>query len=152
MTLREFVKMWPSMLIGCIAGLILVPLSDVGIDSVRGVYDDRNPVIIANGTILAQREDWAEVAIVGDKRRACIYVAMSAFSTDASGMLRDTFVSRVDMPASGTTRPLGTQTLGVWRIWPVLGATRIELWITHQCEGRLVRTKLADVELPRNKP
>lgn len=151
MTLREFVKLWPSMLIGCIAGLLIVPLSDVAIDSIRGTYDDRNPVIIANGTLVAAREDWAEVAIIGDKRRACIYVAMSAYSTDRNGLLRDSYVSRVDMPSSGTTRPLGTQTLGVWRIWPVLGATSVQLWITHQCEGRLVRTMLAEIELPKGR-
>jgi len=140
--------MWPSVIIGLLLGLITVPLSDVGLDAVREKYDSRNPVVVTNGTLLHREEDSVEVAIVGEKKRACIYVALAAYATGADGLMRDTYTLRVDMPSGGATRPVGPQSFGVWRLWPIpKGVTRIQMWSTHQCEGRLVRSLMAEIEL-----
>lgn len=147
MTAREIFGSWPAIVVGVLAGVVLVPLSDIGADGVRASFDQQNPVVVASGEIVDRGEDWVEIAITGEKNRQCAYVALAAYSMAPDGLLRDGFVARTDRPTSGATRPLGMQEFGTWRVWPVRGAVSVEMWVTHQCEGRLVRSKLADIDL-----
>jgi hypothetical protein len=141
---------WPDLLalfLGATIGVFLLPLADIAVDAARGSYDDRNPVLISTGAIIERTDEHIEIAVHGRKLRACTYVSLSSFALGRDGILRDTFVLRVDMPATNATRPIGTQSLGVWRAWPVEGARSVQLWASHQCDGRLVRTLMAEVVL-----
>lgn len=148
MRVREFAQMWPSMAIGVLAGLVLVPMTDLSVTALREWHDRRNPVIVVtSASVIERTEDSITIALVGEKKRECWYVGVSAFSFLPNLPQRDAYIMRIDMPASGATRPLGLQDMGTWRIWPTTGARRIETWITHQCEGRLVRSLMAGIDL-----
>lgn len=50
-----------------------------------------------------------------------------------------------------SSRPVGKADLGVWKVWPVAGAQRVEMWVSHSCRGYVVRSKIANVSLEETK-
>jgi hypothetical protein len=138
---------WPTIIVGGVLGLLLVPVGEWMLHAARETYDDSHPVIEAAGHIVERDADSVTVEIVGTKLRDCTYVANTGYTLGADGILRSTYIARTDQPPTGATRPVGAQHFGRWRLWPTNGAISASIWVTHQCEGRLVRTQLADVRL-----
>lgn len=140
-------RWWPTMLLGSVLGLAMVPVGEWGTAFVRDAYDRGHPVVVAEGVLFERDADSVTLAISGEKHRDCEYVAIAGYTIGSDGLLRSTYIQRVDQPSIGATRPVGRQSFGLWRLWPTDRSVRAEVWISHQCGGRLVRTKVAEVAL-----
>lgn len=140
-------RMWPTMLVGAISGLALIPVGDWAAHVARDAYDAAHPVVVAQGVVVGRDGESVTIAVVGEKLRNCQYIAVAAYTTGDDGLLRSAYVMRVDQPSTGATRPIGKQSFGEWRIWPTDKTKRVEIWLSHQCDGRIIRSKVADMPL-----
>ena len=104
-------------------------------------------VVVGSGTIIARDRDSVTVRVEGEKVRDCMFLSMAGYVLGSDGLLRSTYLARADQPATGATRPVGRQSFGEWMFWPVSGSTRLEIWFAHQCEGRIIRSQAAVVNL-----
>lgn len=136
-----------TVLAGVALGLVLAPGG--GVDWAYSLYDDLYPVVRMHGILVSNdRLNGAVLRISGDKLRPCVFLAVRPYA-ERDGLLVDVNTERVDRPSDGHTKPTGSYDIGLWRVWPVTGAQRVKMFVKHSCDGRLVVTKIADVELPR---
>ena len=133
---------------GIMIGLVLAPGSVL--DWLYGAYDVAHPVARMSGRLIEHDAESALVDISGEKLRRCDYIGIRAYSSggpiDRSSDINAN-LERVDRPEDGHTKPPGKYYIGRWRVWPVAGATLVEIYTTHLCDGRKVVTKVAEVRL-----
>lgn len=140
-----------SILLG--AALAPVVLSSVNglLSDMRHAYDLANPVVEMQGVLVKEDVDAVLIHMAGTKspKRAgeCAYIRVQAYTRALDGVLRDAYIRRVDMPEDGHTKPAGAFDIGVWRIWPKGEAVAVLVFALHDCGGRQVRTKIAEVSL-----
>jgi hypothetical protein len=113
---------------------------------VFAVYDRYFPVVTMRGEITGSSESAIVVHMAGTKNRNCKYVRLQAFAGKGD-ILRDVNLMRIDVPESGATKPQGTFDIGYWRIWPVDKSETVLVFAQHDCDGRTVITKIAEVTL-----
>jgi hypothetical protein len=114
------------------------------------LYDHFFPVVRMEGRIVSKDPSGSVLVHVwGEKLRDCQFIQIDSYSLSRTGILRDANEERAeDLPADGGTKPPGVYDLGVWRIYPVVaGSTRVQMFVEHSCNGRLVYTNIADVSL-----
>jgi hypothetical protein len=128
--------------VGLVLGGAVAPVVQSGFDA----FDRTNPVLVVTTTIVEAETDAIVVHIVGSKERECSYIGMQAYTRDATGQMRDAFIDRIDRPERGGTKPLGHYDMGVWRIWPRAKGDAVLIYSNHSCNGRLVLTKLAELD------
>lgn len=106
------------------------------------------PVVQMVGSLVAKPANTAIIHIVGRKLRACEFVNMTAYTHVGSGAFVDAFLERVDAaPAIVSTKPVGNYDLGNWRVWPIAGATEVDIFLQHRCDDTLVFSQIAEVKL-----
>lgn len=107
---------------------------------------DAQPVVVMQGKIVARDVNSVTLHLWGEKLRACTYIGINAY-TRHDGVMKDAFTKRVDVPHTAATKPLGRFDVGNWLVWPIDGAGRVLLYVQHDCNGRVVVTKIAEVDL-----
>ena len=127
-------------------GALISPTWPFAKNAAMRLYDNTFPVVTMSGKVTNRMDDFVDVNVGGEKHRPCKFVSLQAF-TRLNGVLRDSNLKRVDMPAAGDTKPLGSFNIGVWRVWPVNGGNEVVMYVTHDCDGRFVVTKIADERL-----
>jgi len=111
-------------------------------------YDTFVPVVRGNASVVNLEPNAVVVRLSGTKYRECRYVGIQAYSRSARTEFDDTTITRLDKPATNTTRPRGSFNMGLWRIEPTEGATRVTIFTQHACGVDDLRTtKLAEVKL-----
>jgi len=110
-------------------------------------YDAVYPVVDMRGEINKIGGGEVIIHVVGVKNRDCKYIGIQAF-TRFAGVLVDANKERISMPETGATKPTGRFDIGLWRIWPVSSLNdAVFLYVQHDCDGRRVVTKIAEVPL-----
>lgn len=116
-------------------------------ETVHTLYDKQNPVVNFNGTLLSRSDTEAVIRITGVKLRACVFVPGS---TQAYSRIKGVLYSLEEeklSPVAGS-RPVGAADVGVWKVRPVLaGPQTILMFTQHDCDGRMVVSKIAEIEL-----
>ncbi len=134
-----------AVLFGIVIG-VLFSLSAFGADSLLKLYDELNPVVEMKGELLEKQGDSAFIRISGHKRRDCRYTGLQTFGVDSHQEMHFVQAQYVGVGIRGTL-PVGAIDLGVWRLWPTVGAVAMRVYVNHDCAGRLVVTKIAEVAL-----
>ena len=147
----EVMGMKWTLVFAIIFGVLIAPSAEKSVSgSFYDWYDAHNPVVRWHGELVSQAEDFVLVRVSGEKLRECDYVPASLESYAVRASVRfDAREQRVDGIEGATSRPVGPANLGVWKLWPVKGADSVEMWIAHECSGRIVRSKMVDVALPK---
>ena len=127
-------------------GMILQPASQQLGDPLLMFYDYIYPVAKMEADIVARGPDSVDLHIYGKKQRNCTYVQMHSFAKSGD-VMTDVHQKRIDIAEQGATKPIGVYDIGVWRVWPVAGATYVLMYVHHTCNGRHVLTKIADEKL-----
>jgi hypothetical protein len=109
-------------------------------------YDTANPVVSFTGSIVSKSKSEVVIHIAGRKNRACTFVDGSFQSYAVrNGVLHSAYEQKFE--AIDGSRPVGPADVGTFKIWPVEGAEAVRVFVQHDCDGRIVQTKIADVRL-----
>ena len=117
-------------------------------DALWALYDETFPVLSAHAKVVSVDGEHVVVAISGEKFRACRFLRIDAFTRRTDGTLADAYMRRVDQLQDGSTKPLGQFDMGQWIVWPLDGGVGILIYTQHACNGRMVQTMMAEVDLP----
>lgn len=138
-----------SIALGVFIAPVISNWSDNLLNHYHEAYDQGNPVVVMSGTLVKQDAESAYVHMAGTKQvnrsSECTYVRVKAYTRNAAGVMKDAYIQRVDMPEDGHNKPPGNFDIGVWRIWPKDDASSVVVYAIHSCNGRQVRTVIADV-------
>lgn len=145
--IRDLTSMPWTVLSAAVAGFLLAPVGQTGWRAALDAYDDARPVFTATVTSTARDGDAVLLDISVTKLRACRYLRVQVYTRAADGALSDAYTARVDMPEKGDSKPPGRFSIGKWRIWPLAKAEAVLMFTQHDCDGRIVQTKLAEVVL-----
>ena len=133
-----------AVILGLIFAVLMQPLSPV----INRWYQNSTPVVEMIGTVIERTDDSVLIHISGKKLRSCEFMRVTAFIATADGELKDAFLERIGgKPQDGATKPVGQHDLGLWRVWPLQNSTRASVFVQHGCNGELVLSRIADVDL-----
>jgi len=138
-----------TIIVGIAIGGLLVPVATSFTEWAAERYDSAFPVIAMTGTLLSIGDNEAVITLQGRKLRKCAYLRTHAYALDADGDMHDAYITRIDMPETGTTRPIGDFQSGMWRVWPLPNSRGIVVYMNHLCGARVVVTRGADIDLTR---
>lgn len=145
--IQLLVSMRWTVLAGALIGMLVAPAGQSAWRYIVSLYDEAWPVVAMHGHLVGRAEDAVVVEVEGEKLRDCRYARIHAFARGVDGALRDAFAVRQDHPEAGATKPLGVYNIGRWKIWPTDDAVAVLMYSQHDCGGRIVQTKIADVML-----
>ena len=108
------------------------------------------PVVRMQGELVSRTPDAAIIHMWGQRLRGteCEYRDIMAFGDRAVGLPVDLYITRKDKDADNKTRPTGEYDIGLWEVRPLPGVIAVRVFSMHDCGGRLVATKIAEVKLP----
>ena len=126
-------------------GILLFRVSEAYLAPLMTEYrDTRNPVVAMDGDIVKRGVGFVDIHVYGEKLRKCRYMQTQAFAR-VDGQLKDMETKRIDTPETGATKPLGRFDIGVWHVSPLPpNTTHAVMYVQHDCDGRVVVTKIAD--------
>ena len=106
------------------------------------------PIVAYKAKVLSHDSKEAIIHISGHKLRDC-EVIKGSLQTYAvkDGVYFDIQEERVTGDSS--SRPVGLVDLGAWRVYPILGAQRVVMTITHDCDGHKIKSEIANVILEK---
>jgi len=145
-----------STLIGLSLGIMLVLMAPHWAAPILDLYDDAYPVVSPVSTTVVDRgEDNVRVHIVIEKHRGdeCRLLRMYGYAVDASGVRGMASVARPDAAQSqGIVHDAGIIDTGIWVVKPVTdGATSVLVYTEHACLGRVIRSRMAEVQFEGRK-
>ena len=146
MNLRSLFDVRWTAVIALALGVWMAPAGQTMWNAAAGYYDDANPVLKMTGRLERQDDDSVWIRVAGEKLRECSYIRVQTYTRN-KGVLTDAFSRREDRPETGHTKPLGTYSIGMWRIWPKGDADTVLMYVQSACDGRLVMTLVAEVTL-----
>ena len=137
--------------VGLVMGAVLAASSGWISDQAMTYYDDQHPVWTDVEAKLESRDDEAAVVKMSGTRhrdKECRILRMDAQTRHERDGLIYAGIKRLDAPYSGQSRPAGRQLIGVFEVRPVRpGAMSVLFTTQHECSGRVVFGKLAEVKL-----
>lgn len=145
--IRQMLSMPWTVLSAAACGFLLAPAGQTGWRAALDAYDEARPVITATVDNSVRDGDAVLIGISVTKLRTCRYLRMQAYTRSADGALSDAYASRVDMPSKGDSKPPGRFSIGQWRVWPLANSEAVLMFVQHDCDGRIVQSKLAEVVL-----
>jgi hypothetical protein len=140
-----------SLTAGALLGSFLIggPMMDMALSE----WDQSHPVWVKSRVqVRSQAPGELIVDIWGTKVRACDQRRITAFAATPTEPYVQLSINRLDRPMTGSTRPLGTQHVGTYKL-TVTPPVPYEALIVNEneCAGRLVQSTLAKVEM-RGQP
>jgi len=141
-------------LIGVLLGLIGGFAGPQIMGGLTNMYDEMFPVLTMKGTLIDAQHGEVTVHIVGYKNRGeeCRLVSVFGYTYTGDKMTprKDAIAERVDMPMLKRPRSEGFYDIGFWKVWPVGEDVKtVEVWTHHECYGRPIQTKVADITIPK---
>ena len=140
-------SMWASILAGVIAALICVPAVFVATEWALGVYDQRFPVATAVTTREPSPPGEVQFTMVVTKHRDCTILRVSAYQRSEGGAFNRVNIQKVTGGAVDTIPVGNTAASTMWRVWPTEPEGLVSVYVEHNCGERLVRTRLAEIEV-----
>lgn len=143
--------LWP-LAAAVLVGFALLPIVEREYVSWRNsAHQDQQramPVVRMTGELVRREGMEVWIHIRGAKLRDCRFGGLTAYAIDG-GVRRDANIERADgIAVTGSTKPIGTYDIGVWRIWPVHGsADTVLVAVEHICDGVAIRSVIAEVPL-----
>lgn len=137
---------WTIALAACL-GFLVAPIGRSGWDVLLGYYDAARPIVRMQADVLSRDGNAITVALAGEKLRNCAFVRLHAYSAGMDGVMQSVYIRRKDIAENGQTRPIGKYDFGDWLIWPIDGTSKVVIYSQHDCDGRLVQTRLATLEV-----
>lgn len=152
--IKQVFTMPVAALIGVLLGLIGGIAGPQIMGSMTSIYDDIFPVLSMSGRLVDYKPGEVTVHITGRKNRGeeCRLIGVYGYTYTGDRMVprKDAIAQRIDLPQSGRPRSEGFYDIGIWRVWPVGDdAKTVEVWTHHECYGRPVQTKVADISIPK---
>jgi hypothetical protein len=146
------VRMIFTTLGGLLFGVLLVLTAPATLGPVLSAWDAVFPVIEPISADVIEREpDAVVIGLVAKKTKGeeCRLVRIYGYGVDASGVLSLATVRRPDgTQQQGITHGEGVHDFGLWRVRPVdQDAVTVQIYVEHQCLGRVIRSKMAEVSL-----
>lgn len=135
-----------TIIVGVLIGFIFSPLSFGLTDVLMAPFDKAYPVVEMKGVLISKDSQSIDIRMAGTKNRDCTYLNLQAYAL-RGGVQYDLNIRRVDIAEKGDTKVPGIYDIGIWRMWPTEGATKVVVMAQHLCAGRLVTTKIAEVPL-----
>jgi len=138
--------------LGLIIGLGAAAVGPHVVGGSLALYDEMFPVMSMTGHVVAADSESVTIHITGRKNRGeeCRLVSVYGYTFNGSDPPLDAVAERIDKPAEGRIREKGFYDIGRWRVYPVgLNATRVEVWTHHECVGRPILSKIAEVDVKR---
>ena len=150
MSISQLRTLWLSTSIGVLCGLLVSPVGVAALSAGLAYYDELRPVVRMSGQLVDADHEQVVLRISGDKLRSCQYLSIAGYWRMRDGTLRDANERRIDQEQAGDTKPVGRYDIGEWRLWPrEAGSVAAVCYVSHNCGGRLIVSKIADVELFR---
>lgn len=146
MNVRSIIDMRWTAIIAFAIGVWMAPAGQAMWNAGMDYYDESYPVLNMTGRLERQDDNNVWIRVSGEKLRECSYIRVQAYTRN-KGVLTDAFHMRDDRPETGHTKPLGTYSIGMWRIWPKGDADTVLMYVQSACDGRLVMTLVAEVSL-----
>jgi len=144
--IRAVASQWTAILVGILAALIGVPLFSVVSESLLSVYDEHYPVATAVVTRVPSPPGEVHLTMIATKHRSCTILRVSAYQRGEGQAYNRVNIAKVTGPID--TIPTGkTVASTLWRIWPTEAQGDLFIYVEHDCDGRIVRTKLAELEV-----
>lgn len=143
----DLFKLRWAIITGVLVGVVVSTAGTVWVPTILAAFDKLSPVVVMEGRLVEAKENYLVVHISGEKFRDCQYLNINAYGAEKDGNLRDLSIMRVDKIEDGTTKPKGKWDIGYWKVWPSDGITGVMVVVSHNCEGRLINTKIAEVVL-----
>jgi hypothetical protein len=131
------------------AWLMLSAPSIVG--TAASIYDETFQVLSMSGQVVQVEGDAVQINIRGEKHRGteCQLLKVYGYGVDGDGTMHSANATRIDMAETGIGLAAGRYDIGVWSIRPVRPDARsVRVYTDHNCIGRVIKTKIADVALP----
>lgn len=135
---------------GASVAVLLVLWFPVLVGLMFDAFDDLYPVLTMRGRVVKVEADTVYVHIKGTKNRGteCKLARIYGYWIEADGTRHLATATRIDIPAVGATHLAGKHDIGVWAIRPVQpDAVSVRVLTEHNCVGRFMKTKIADVTL-----
>ena len=145
MILHSMSKMRWTLVLAAVAGALMAPVGQAWWTSLLTAYDEQRPIVSMRAVVTSSDEESITVNIDGRKLRQCDYIRMQAYARSPQGNLTDAYIRRLDRQELGDTKPLGWFNVGSWRIWPVNVGSDVLIYVQHDCNGRIVQTKIAEI-------
>ena len=143
---HEGMKMPWTVLLGILLGLFIASYIGSIRSFVMNTHAEFFPVVKYQAEIVGRKDDFVLIHVWGEKLRDCPAIKDSLESyTVRKDTLFDANEFRID--GNPNSRPVGKVDLGVWKIWPVEGAKRVRMYVSHDCDGSVIRSKIVDVPL-----
>lgn len=136
-----------TVLSAALAGFLIAPIGQSGWRAALEAYDQAQPVVTAIVNTTSRDGNAVLLDVTVTKLRECGYLRVQAYTRSPDGTLSDAYAVRVDMPEKGDNKPRGKFGIGKWRIWPLDKAEAVLVFVQHDCDGRIVQSKLAEVAL-----
>jgi hypothetical protein len=131
------------------AVMIVIALVMLGPDLYNDARFYVRPIAVMKGDLVTRTDDYIRIHITGEKVRGveCKYLGIQAFGDRAVGSPVDLTIRRVGLESEGLTKPAGKFDIGTWELRPSFGIITARIYTTHDCEGTLWPTKIAEVSL-----
>ena len=137
----RFIQMPYTVAIGMLLGIVLSYYVQP-----YAWYDMLFPVVEMKATISNRDENSVTFSLEGNKKRLCTPKKVDAF-VRIGQLLSDVNIRRIDLIDTLSTKPLGWNNYGEWKVWPVHTSQKIEIYVLYDCGHRNVLAKLVEVTL-----
>ena len=145
--IRAVTSQWPAIAAGILAALIGVPLFSVVSELALSVYDQRYPVATAVVTREPSPPGEVQFTMVTTKHRDCTILRVSAYQRGSGEAFNRVNVQKMSGGIIDSIPAGKTVASTMWRVWPTEPEGMVTIYVEHDCGDRLVRTKLAEIEV-----
>jgi hypothetical protein len=138
---------WAAVAVGILAALVGVPAFSVVNEWMLEAYDSRYPVASAVVTRVPSPPGEVHLTMITTKHRSCTILRVSAYQRGEGKAHNRVNIQKVTGGHIDTIPAGKTVASTLWRIWPTEAQGDLSIYVEHDCDGRVVRTKLAELEV-----
>lgn len=137
---------------GVIIGVLAVLIAPNVLGPTLAAWDSAFPVIEpVEAKVTDRHGDEVILNIVAKKNKGeeCTLIRIYGYGIDDKGVFSLATVRRPDgSPHMGIIHGSGVHDFGLWRVKPTDEDTvRVQVYVEHNCLGRVIKSKMADVKL-----
>lgn len=135
-----------SAVIGVVVALLLAPALVTLTDAAQDAYDQHYPVATVKAVRVPAPAGEVRLTMTTTKHRDCELQRVFAYDQAGDGTHVRTKIEKLDAGELETIPAGETVHSTVWKVHPVTG-TGIVVFSEHDCGGRVVRTRLIEMQI-----